>query len=120
VVRERAARGKERMLVKFDSEVGSLTMFGDVAVKLLEMMGHSGTVPSAILAQDLPPALERLRKAVADGRPVQPESMPQDEDSESDRPAARKISLQQRAFPLIQLLERAAKAKADVMWDYQR
>jgi hypothetical protein len=33
------------MLVTFDSNVGGFTMFGDVALKLLKMMGHSGTVP---------------------------------------------------------------------------
>lgn len=37
-----------------------ITMFGDVALTLLKMMGHSGTVPSAILAADVPAALSRL------------------------------------------------------------
>jgi hypothetical protein len=30
-----------------------ITMFGEVAVRLLKMMGHSGTVPSAVLAEDI-------------------------------------------------------------------
>ena len=38
------------MLIRFDSDVGGFTMFGDVAVRLLKMMGHSGTVPGALLA----------------------------------------------------------------------
>ena len=49
------------MLVTFDSDVGGFTMFGDAALKLLKMMGHSGTVPSAILAKDIPAALARLQ-----------------------------------------------------------
>ena len=49
------------MLVKFDSKVGGLTMFGDVAVTLLKATGNSGTVPGALLAKDIPPALQRLK-----------------------------------------------------------
>jgi hypothetical protein len=41
------------MLVTFTTEAyADITMFGDVAVALLKMMGHSGTVPSAIRAED--------------------------------------------------------------------
>jgi len=36
-------------------------MFGDVAVDLLKLMGHSGTVPGAIRAEDVEAALSRLR-----------------------------------------------------------
>ncbi len=54
------------MLIKFDSEVGSFTMAGDIAVQLLKAMGHSGTVPSAILPGDIPRALARLKAAVDD------------------------------------------------------
>ena len=40
------------MLIRFDSKAGRLEMFGDVAVHLLKMMGHSGTVPAAFLDVD--------------------------------------------------------------------
>ena len=54
------------MLVTFrTSAYANITMFGDVAVRLLKMMGHSGTVPSAIRADDVPAALERLKAALA-------------------------------------------------------
>ena len=53
------------MLVKFRSDAGDMTMFGDVAIELLKMMGHSGTVPSAMLAKDIPAAVDRLKHAVA-------------------------------------------------------
>jgi hypothetical protein len=95
------------MLVKFDSKVGGITMFGDVAVTLLKAMGHSGTLPGALLAQDIPPALERLKAAVA--------ATPAKEGEKDDQEP--KVSLRQRAYPLIDLLERAAKAGADVLWD---
>jgi len=93
----------------------NITMFGDVAVRLLRMMGHSGTVPSAILARDVPQALERLKAAIAKDRSetaaVSPGSAQQEDSEESP------VSLANRAFPLIELLEAAAARKCDVMWD---
>jgi hypothetical protein len=87
-------------------------MFGDVAVRLLKLMGHSGTVPSALLAEDVQAALERLEAAVEAG-----EQLPEPDESaqrEDDEPA---VSLPHRALPLIELLKAAAKAKCNVMWD---
>jgi Domain of unknown function (DUF1840) len=47
------------MLVTFRRKVsGEITMFGDVAVTLLKLMGHSGTVPGALLADQIPSALD--------------------------------------------------------------
>ena len=83
-------------------------MFGDIAVTLLKAMGNSGTVPGALLAADIPAALARLKAAAGDA-PV-----PTEAGGDREEP---KVSLRQRAFPLIDLLERAAKAKADVLWD---
>ena len=100
------------MLVRFDSRVGTFTMFGDVAVELLKMMGHSGTIPSALLAADIPAALARLKPAVAAA--PEPPAPPPDRDGQPEQPS---VSLRQRAFPLIDLLERAARAGADVLWD---
>ena len=97
------------MLVKFESDVGSFTMFGEAAIALLKMMGHSGTVPSAILARDIPPALERLKTALADQREPPPEP-PSDESKEP------RVPLRTRAWPLLDLLTRAAANNAEVMW----
>ena len=48
------------MLVTFKSDAyADIMMFGDAAHRLLKMMGHSGTLPSAILAEDVPAALDR-------------------------------------------------------------
>ena len=100
------------MLVTFSCPVyANITMFGDVAIRLIKMMGHSGTVPSALLAKDVQAALDRLRTAVtADSQPT-PEST---EDGERDEPV---VSLSNRALPLIELLGAAANADCDVMWD---
>ena len=99
------------MLVKFDSHVGSFSMFGETAETLLHMMGHSGTIPSAILAEDIPAALARLEQAIADA-PDPPEADDDDEDPEKKSP----VSLRQRAFPLIELLRRAVEGGHSVTW----
>jgi len=109
------------MLVTFSfsiADYANITMFGDAAVRLLKLMGHSGTVPGALLAPDVQAALARLEAAVeADKQSPEPEPEPEPEasaQSEDDEPA---VSLSHRALPLIELLEAAAKAKCDVMWD---
>jgi hypothetical protein len=99
------------VLVRFDSKAGTLTTFGDVAVKLLRMMGQSGAVPGAILARDIPAALQRLRHAAGQ------EAAPAPQNNSDEEPP---VNLTQRAFPLIELLERAAKSGADVIWEEER
>jgi len=101
------------MLVTFSCPAyAHITMFGDVAVRLLELMGHSGTVPGALLADEVQPALARLEAAVSPGKQLPaPEEAAQDEDEE---PA---VSLRNRALPLIELLEAAVQEKCNVMWD---
>ncbi len=100
------------MLVTFQSEsYADITMFGDIAVHLLHLMGHSGTVPSAIMADDIPAALDRLKKAIEKAAAAEPpKGIQGNEESEE------KVSLVHRALPLIKLLEAAAADKSDVMW----
>ncbi len=94
------------MLVTFTTKAyADITMFGDVAVALLKIMGHSGTVPSAIRAEDVPAALERLTAAINAGKGAQ---------TTGDKDDA--VSMAHRALPLIDLLKAAAKEKRDVMW----
>ncbi len=101
------------MLVTFRSRnYPDITMFGDVATRLLEMMGHSGTIPSALSADDIPAALDRLRSAIAAAAPE--ESSADDFEGDAiDRP----VGIAQRAFPLIEMLESAAADGNPVMWD---
>lgn len=108
------------MLVRFDSKAGRLTMFGDVAVHLLKMMGHSGTVPSAILAADIPAAIARLEKALENPPPMPAKPRPEvGEKREGDDDQEPRVSLPQRAYPLLELLRNAAAQKVDVMWEQE-
>ena len=106
------------MLVTFRTKAyANITMFGDVAKQLLELMGHSGTVPSAIDAADVPAALARLETAIAQRRAAEAAEAPPASDGRDGYDAPRAVTLSQRAVPLLELL-RAAKAKnVAVMWD---
>jgi hypothetical protein len=95
-------------------------MFGDVAKQLLELMGHSGTSPSAIKAEDVPVALARLEAAIAQRKTAEMAEAAEaveDERGRDDHDAPRKVTLSQRAVPLLELLRAAVAKKADVMWD---
>ena len=98
------------MLVTFSCDAHeNITMFGDVARRLLVLMGHSGTLPSAILSEDVPQALSRLRQGIAEEKASAAPAV-NDDDNEQ-------VSLAHRAIPLIALLEDAVKAKCNVMWN---
>jgi hypothetical protein len=97
------------MLVTFTTDAhADITMFGDVALTMLKMMGHSATVPGAILAADVPAALSKLTAAIDTEEVAVPV-----EDQDEDEPV---VSMANRALPLIDLLAAAAKADCNVMW----
>jgi len=101
------------MLVTFSCKAyADITMFGHVAQHLLTMMGHSGSVPGAILAKDVPATLDRLKSAIeTEDVPIPGLSKDCQEDSNENA-----VSLGHRALPLIELLAAAAKENSNVMW----
>lgn len=103
------------MLVTFTCKAyADITMFGDAAKRLLTMMGHSGTVPSAIMAEGVPAALNRLKSAIEAEKAVPTPELSMD--ARNDESNQQAVSLKTRALPLIELLTAAAKENCDVMW----
>jgi len=101
------------MLVTFTCEAyADITMFGDVAKYMLTMMGHSGSVPGALLADDVPAALERLTTAIE-----AEQDLPAGDTASDDEDDEEKVSLTHRALPLIELLQAAAREHVNVMWN---
>ncbi|BAN34552.1 hypothetical protein SCD_n00710 [Sulfuricella denitrificans skB26] len=97
------------MLVTFTTDAhADITLFGDIALAMLKMMGHSATVPGAILAADVPAALSQLTAAIDAEK-----ASPPVEDKDDDEPV---VSMRNRALPLIDLLAAAAKEESNVMW----
>lgn len=110
------------MIVNFSTRYGRLTLLGDSAVTLLKLAGHSGTVPSAVLAADLPGFLARLRAGldsqggVASPPPEQDARPADDEDDGAgDRPD--RVTLSMRAAPLVEMIENAIARGSDLMWE---
>ncbi|MBL1265270.1 DUF1840 domain-containing protein [Candidatus Methylomicrobium oryzae] len=106
------------MLVTFSCKAyPNTTYFGDVAQTLLKMMGKSGNVPGALLAEDVPKALERLQSAIEKLKAQPPLKTSRQENADQDDWKEKPVSLAHRALPLIELLTAAAKARCNVMWD---
>jgi len=110
------------MIVNFSTRHGQLTLLGDSAITLLRLAGHSGTVPSAVLAADLPGFLARLRAGLETqgglaSPPPKQAAAPADEndDDEGDRPG--RVTLRMRAAPLVEMIDNAIARDSDLMWE---
>lgn len=90
-------------------------MTRDVAVTLLKMMGHSGTVPSAIRAADIEAALIHLNQGLAAAEPADAQNKTPQRNVDKDEPEP--VSLKLRAFPLVQMLTAATAQDCDVTWE---
>ncbi|EGQ8035797.1 DUF1840 domain-containing protein [Vibrio parahaemolyticus] len=109
------------MLITFRCRsYANVTMFGDIALEMVKMMGHSGTVPGSISAQDVPDALSKLTSALS-AKNAAEENRPTDVDvdEEEEEQVEHAVSLGRRVFPLIELLKSAIKEECEVMWDNQ-
>jgi len=112
------------MLVTFTTNAYSdITMFGTAAVALLKLMGQSGNVPGAIMADDVPEALRKLNEGLEAlsekgsdelAKPENDSAKPNALDDEEHEAA---IGLDKRAGPLVSLLEAAIEAKDNVLWN---
>ena len=101
------------MLIEIQGEhTGSITMFGNVAVTLLKMMGQSGKQEGALREEDVPEALNSLRKALQSA----PDQSSDDKNSDGDDDS---VGIKTRAAPLIKMLEESVDKGSYVMWKPQ-
>jgi hypothetical protein len=104
------------MLVTFRTKAhADITMFGHVAVDLLKLAGMTGTVPTAILAGDVPAVLARLEQGLAQRSAGTSDAGAARERVDDDRDAEPPVPIGHRALPLLALLRDAAAEGADVM-----
>lgn len=108
------------MLVTFHTPAaGDVVMFGDTAVQLLQLMGHSGKVPGVLQPEDLPQAI-RLLKTGVEGHSSNTDvnnNSKSDNTEEKEDNDEHKVSLRNRAFPLIRLLQVAEAEEVHVTWE---
>lgn len=95
----------------------NIVMLESAGRALIAMMGHSGTVPGSLAAEDVPGALAHLEQAVATNpdRPLEPGRGANEREDDDDREAP--VSVAHRALPLIEMLRTAAAEQDYVMWD---
>ena len=102
------------MLVTFvSSETGELMMFAEMAAPLLRAAGKETGRRGVFTRDEMLPAAQLLRAAVAqdDGK----DQREQDGDEAHEPP----VALGPRAWPLIDMLERTARgdAHANIVWE---
>ncbi|NOH33563.1 DUF1840 domain-containing protein [Vibrio chagasii] len=105
------------MLITFSCKAyASVTMFGEVGLQFIKMLGHSGKIPGAIDASEVPQALNNLRTAIAAEQSQAVEQDDTDDDNE-DEVVEAPVNIGSRAFPLVELLKAAIKEECEVMWE---
>lgn len=104
------------MLISFKSSgAGDVMMFGEVASRMLEVMGKDATAKRGVITvEQLPAAIEKLR-AAATADKAQPVAVADDQNETTD--ATAKVSFAQRAVPLIDLLSSALRDDEPVIWE---
>jgi len=111
------------VIVTFQSPAsGDVIMFGDVAQRMMKLMGKDVTDKGIVTVEQLPEAIARLKAAIEEDKRqragVNDEDLPQAEpdrsrSAQSSRPF---VTLTQRAVPLLELLEWSLKKKKPVVW----
>jgi hypothetical protein len=107
------------MLVTFHTPAaGDVIMFGNTAVQLLQLMGNSGKVPGVLQSEDLEQAI-RLLKTALEGHSSSnaDDNCINKSDEEVEVNDELEVSLRNRAFPLIRLLEAAGDEGVHVTWE---
>jgi uncharacterized protein DUF1840 len=109
------------MLVTFKTKAhADITMFGNIAVELLKLAGMTGSVPTAILADDVPGKLAALERALGAHQAAFGESAPASSEARRasdlrDEAAQPPVSLRTRALPVLELLRAAVAEHTDVV-----
>ena len=107
------------MLVRFlSSETGEILMFADAARPLLQVLGKATSARGTFTQAEMASASQTLRDAVkrADAPPPPPDEDERDETGKKKEPV---VAMSQRAWPMIDMLERTSKGgpKANIVWE---
>jgi len=108
------------MIVIFQSKAaGDVIMFGDVAYRLMKIMGKEAAAKGIVSVEQLPEAIARLKAAIAKDKAARAglgeDDLPRLEEAPDGGKRAY-VSLTQRAVPLIELLEWSLKKNVPVVW----
>lgn len=105
------------MLVQFNSsETAEVLMFAETAKMLLDLIGKETTARGTFTPAEMLPAAQALRQAVQEAGQAPEDDEEEEEKGKKKQP---RVGLGQRAWPLIDMLERTAKAGKDahITWE---
>lgn len=106
------------MLVRFESsETGEILMYADTARALLQAIGKQTTARGTFTQPEMQPAAAALRLAVAQAN--EPPNDLVDEEEGERKKKQPVVYLRQRAWPLLDMLERTGHSGPDayVTWE---
>lgn len=110
------------MIYKFKSKAASdVIMMGPNGDQVLRLLGREPAAKGIIEVAAMQPAIAALRAAVEQEEAQRRDAAAEGEEADgADEPAAGRregaVSLRQRVWPLIDMLERSERAGADVVW----
>jgi len=114
-------------MITFQSDAsGDVMMFDEVARHMMEIMGKETTTRGVVTVEQMPDCIARLKSAIAEDRARAHNAHPHGnshEDTggdsgggEAESGIAARVSLAQRAVPLVELLERSFQREKPVLW----
>ena len=108
------------MIIVFQSQAaGDVIMFGDVAQRMMAIMGKEVADQGIVTLEQLPDAIARLKAAIAADKAERAGRSEDDlphEERAADGSSRPLVNLTQRAVPLIELLELSLKKSKPVVW----
>ena len=103
-------------MYRFKSKAdGDLIMMAPVGDQLLRIIGREPAGKGIVEVAALPQAIAALEQAIAAAELARVESRKADDDDD-DAGGANAISLQQRAWPLLEMMRRSLAERADIVW----
>ncbi len=100
------------MIYKFKSRAsGDVIMLGPNGDQMLRILGREPAPQGIIEVEHMAAAIATLREAVR-----REEARPADETEDEDTGGSGNVSLRQRLWPVIELLESSLAAKEPVVW----
>jgi Domain of unknown function (DUF1840) len=100
------------VIYKFKSKAaGDVIMLGPNGDQVLRLIGKEPAAKGIIEALAMPAAIAALEQAIATDEATRKAPANEREDTPQDR-----ISLRQRAWPLVEMLKRAQAANQEIVW----
>jgi hypothetical protein len=102
-------------MYRFKSKAdGDLLMMTNVGDQILRIVGREPAPKGIIEAAALPQAIRALEEAIADAELARRDA--ERGESDDEERGAEAIGLQQRAWPLLEMMRRSLAARADIVW----